>query len=219
MCERSTDAGRSWPDEPQEISAPLAGAAPVRPVRDRRPRGRRHAGSQHVLRGLARHADWVPRPGTRGPQPDVVHARRPTAPARGSEPRIIQRIDQIPNVFPRQAFRNLSLPILAVGPRSELYMTWADYNPAPYAASDEDGFQADIHFSALARRRHSWSVPRSDQQGRRQRRPVPAVHPGDEVRPAQRVLLRPPLRPAGSARTTRATSSSTTSSPAPTTAG
>jgi hypothetical protein len=38
-------------------------------------------------------------------------------------------------------------------------MTWADYNPAPYAASDEDGAQADIHFSASLDRGVTWSVP------------------------------------------------------------
>ena len=81
--------------------------------------------------------------------------------ARTWEPaRIIQRIDQVPQIFPRQSFRNLSLPILAVGPDSELYMTWADYNPAPYAASDEDGLQADIHLTTSLDGGTSWSAPK-----------------------------------------------------------
>jgi hypothetical protein len=73
--------------------------------------------------------------------------------------RVIARIRQIPNIFPRQSFRNLSLPIMAAGRRGELYITYADYNPAPFAASDEDGMQADIKLISSFDGGGSWSAP------------------------------------------------------------
>jgi hypothetical protein len=72
--------------------------------------------------------------------------------------RIITRIQQIPNVFPRQAFRNLSLPIMAAGRRGELYVTYADYNPAPLPG-DEDGMQADIKLISSVNGGSTWSTP------------------------------------------------------------
>ena len=156
VCERSTDAGRTWPDEPKEISAPLPEPLPFGPfvigvhvVADTQDPNTFYATWLDTLTGFLDGTGRSP-----------MWFTKTTDGARTWEPaRIVQRIDQIPSVFPRQAFRNLSLPILAVGPRSEIYMTWADYNPAPYAASDEDGFQADIHFSASLDRGTSWSMP------------------------------------------------------------
>ena len=46
----------------------------------------------------------------------------------------------------------------------------------------------------------TWTAPAQGQPGHHERRPVPAVPAGDEVRSGQRVLLRSPARPAGSAR-------------------
>ena len=36
--------------------------------------------------------------------------------------RVIARVDPLPNTYPRQSFRNLSLPIMAAGKRGELYV-------------------------------------------------------------------------------------------------
>jgi BNR repeat-like domain len=74
--------------------------------------------------------------------------------------REIARAQQIPNIFPRQSFRNLSLPIMAAGPRGELYVTYADYNPAPDPATDEDGMQADIKIITSFDGGATWSDPR-----------------------------------------------------------
>ena len=159
VCERSTDGGRSWPDEPTPISAPNADPTlPFGPfvigvhvVADTRDPNTFYAAWLDTLSGFL--------PGGDGRSP--MWFSKTTDGARTWEPaRIIQRIDQIPQIFPRQSFRNLSLPILSVGPRSELVMVWADYNPAPYAASDEDGFQADIHLTTSLDRGASWSAPK-----------------------------------------------------------
>jgi hypothetical protein len=64
----------------------------------------------------------------------------------------------IERIFPRQAFRNLTLPIMAVGGDSELYLTYADYNPAPLPG-DEDGLQADVKFTKSLDGGSSWSAP------------------------------------------------------------
>ena len=73
-----------------------------------------------------------------------------------SEATPVQTITPLPNIFPRQAFRNLSLPIMAVGPNSELYLTYADYNPAP-RPGDEDGMQADIKLTVSYDGGTTWS--------------------------------------------------------------
>ena len=192
MCERSTTAAARWPDQPQPISAPPDQAAAVRPVCDRC-----HVVADEqdpntfyaiwldtltgFLDGSGRSPFWF---------------TKTTDGARTWEPaRIIERIDQLPNVFPRQSFRNLSLPIIAAGPRSELYVTYADYNPAPYAAADEDGMQADINFcarSTVARR----GASRRRQQGRRNADQFQPYVRVTRARPGERVVLRPPLRPA-----------------------
>ena len=71
---------------------------------------------------------------------------------------------------------------------------------APDPSTDEDGLQADIKIMRSSdggdtgrRRRRSTRT--------RQRRPVPAVRPGDAARPGQRVVLRPSPRRARSRRT------------------
>jgi hypothetical protein len=70
----------------------------------------------------------------------------------------VQTFLPLPQTFPRQAFRNLTLPIMAVGGNSELYLTYADYNPAPLPG-DEDGLQADVKFTKSLNGGSSWSVP------------------------------------------------------------
>jgi hypothetical protein len=203
VCERSTDAGRTWPDEPQEISAPLPFPLPFGPF----------VIGVHVVADTQDpntfYAVWLDTlssfldPELEGRSP--MWFTKTTDGARTWEqPRIIQAIDQIPNVFPRQAFRNLSLPILAVGPRSELYMAWANYNPAPFPEMDEDGVQADIHFTKSLDGGTTWTaaakinrdttnsdqfqpyirVTRSGQVNafffdRRSDRPDPPEHPGN----------------------------------------
>jgi hypothetical protein len=64
----------------------------------------------------------------------------------------------LPRTFPQQAFRNLSIPIMGVGPRSELYLTYADYNPAPLPG-DEDGRQADIKLTKSLDGGLTWTPP------------------------------------------------------------
>jgi hypothetical protein len=79
--------------------------------------------------------------------------------------RIIDRIQELPAKFPRQGFRNLSLPIMAVGPHGEIYITYADYNPAPLPG-DEDGMQADIKIIKSTNGGATFSAPRKVNQDR-----------------------------------------------------
>ena len=66
---------------------------------------------------------------------------------------VVDVFDDLPRQFPRQAFRNLSIPIMAVGPDPDgdtgddppaLYIAISEYLPAPNPEADEDGQQADI---------------------------------------------------------------------------
>jgi hypothetical protein len=156
-CERSVDAGRSWPDEPQTISAPQVPAGlPFGPfvigvhvVADERDPNTFYAVWLDTLTGALDNTGLSP-----------MWFARTTDGAKTWEPaQVITRIQQIPGIFPRQSFRNLSLPIMAAGKGGELYVTYADYNPAPQPATDEDGGQADIKLMKSTNGGLTWTAP------------------------------------------------------------
>ena len=140
VCERSLDGGRTWPDAPQPISPPQDPPLPFGPfvigvhvVADRDDPNTFYAVWLDTLTGFL--------DGT-GKSP--FWFTKTTDGAQTWEPaKIIARIDQLPNTFPLQGFRNLSLPIMDAGPDKSLYVTYADYNRAPLPG-DEDRQQADI---------------------------------------------------------------------------
>jgi hypothetical protein len=157
VCERSTDGGRSWPDQPQPISPPQNPVLPFGPfvigvhvVADTQDPNTFYAVWLDTLTGFLDGSGESP-----------YWFTKTTDGAKTWEPaHIITRITQIPSVFPRQGFRNLSLPIAAVGPKGELYVTYADYNPAPDPAGDEDGMQADIKIMKSTDQGTTWTDPR-----------------------------------------------------------
>jgi hypothetical protein len=201
VCERSTDGGRSWPDEPTVVSPPIdpdPGFGPfvigVDVVADTRDPRTFYAVWLDTLTGGLDGSGLAPYWFTKS-----TDGGRTWEPARE-----IQRIMPIPSIFPRQSFRNLSLPIMTVGPKSELHLTYADYNPAPDPASDEDGQQADIKLTTSLDGGASWSTPERVNQDntnadqfqpyiratkggqlnvfffdRRLDRPEPPLHPGN----------------------------------------
>jgi hypothetical protein len=156
VCERSVDGGRSWPDEPQPISPPQEPALDFGPfvigvhvVADERDPNTFYAVWLDTLTGFLDESGESP-----------LWFSRTTDGAKTWEPaRIINRINELPNIFPRQSFRNLSLPIMAAGRGGELYVTYADYNPAPQPATDEDGGQADIKLMKSTNGGLTWTAP------------------------------------------------------------
>jgi hypothetical protein len=156
VCERSLDGGRTWPDQPQPISPPPDPALPFGPfvigvhvVASERDPNTFYAVWLDTLTGFLDGSGQSP-----------FWFTKTTDGAQTWEPaKIIGRITQLPNVFPRQSFRNLSLPIMAAGRRGELYVTYADYNPAPNPG-DEDGMQADIKLLRSFDGGATWSNPR-----------------------------------------------------------
>ena len=149
LCERSTDGGRSWPDEPTPVSPPEQELViGVHVVADTQDPHTFYAVWLEYLSGLLD-----------GSETNTFYFSKTTDGGQSwSEATPVQRIVPLPNVFPRQSFRNLSLPIMAVGPNSELYLTYADYNPAPLPG-DEDGMQADIKLTASRDGGTTWSAP------------------------------------------------------------
>jgi hypothetical protein len=157
VCERSLDGGRSWPDAPTAISPPQNPPLPFGPfvigvhvVADQNDPNTFYAVWLDTLTGFLDGSGASP-----------YWFTKTTDGAQTWEPaRVITRINQLPNIFPRQSFRNLSLPIMAAGRRGELYVTYADYDPAPYPASDEDGEQADIKIVSSLDGGATWSDPK-----------------------------------------------------------
>jgi len=148
VCERSTNGGRSWPDEPTPVSpGEQRLVIGVHVVGDTNDPNTFYAVWLEYLSGLLD-----------GTGTNTFYLSKSTDGGRTwSAATPVQTIVPIPRIFPRQSFRNLSLPIMAVGPNSELYLTYADYNRAP-RPGDEDGMQADIKLAVSYDGGTTWSA-------------------------------------------------------------
>ncbi|HET6770572.1 MAG TPA: hypothetical protein VFH75_02910 [Actinomycetota bacterium] len=139
VCERSTDGGQTWPGTPVPVSGvePLViGIDAVADTQD--PETFYVTWLQYATGGAG---------GDIGGEntPETLEVAITTDGGQTFTPPIpVDTITQIPRQFPGQGFRNLSIPIMAVGPNSELYIAIAQYLQAPDSANDEDGRQADI---------------------------------------------------------------------------
>jgi hypothetical protein len=146
VCERSTDGGRSWPDRPVPISGGEQLVIGVHVVADTR--------DENTF-----YATWLQYATSILAGPDTMQFTKTTDGGRTWQPaRPVATLTGIPRTFPGQSFRNLSLPIMAVGPSGELYITYADYRAAPQPG-DEDRQQSDIMLIRSTDGGSSWSQP------------------------------------------------------------
>ena len=156
VCERSVDAGRSWPDAPQQISPPQSPMLPFGPfmigvhvVASERDPNTFYAVWMDTLSGFLE-----------GSGKYLMWFTKTTDGAQTWEPaHVVARVDPLPNAFPRQSFRNLSLPIMAAGRHGELYVAYSDYTAATYPDPDIDGLQADVKLVRSLDGGASWSGP------------------------------------------------------------
>jgi hypothetical protein len=148
VCERSTDGGATWPGDPEPISGAQLLEIGVHVVADPRDANTFYATWLHYL------------PGALGVGlPDEMTFTRSTDGGQTWEPpRTVATLTSIPNTFPGQAFRNLSNPIMAAGPHSELYIVYPDYRAAPQP-NDEDDMQSDIMMVRSPDGGDSWFAP------------------------------------------------------------
>ena len=149
VCERSTDGGRSWPGDP----------IPVSPGKQRLVIG------VHVVADKSDpktfYAVWLEYLSGQidGTGNNTLYMSTSKNGGRSwGAVRPVQTFQPLPRIFPRQAFRNLSIPIMDVGPNGELYVTYAAYNEAPLPG-DEDGRQADIMLTKSQDGGKTWSAP------------------------------------------------------------
>jgi hypothetical protein len=140
VCERSTDAGQTWPDEPVPVSGVHQLVIGVHVIADEF--------DPNVF-----YAVWLQYESTVAGAPATLEAAKTVNGGVSWLPAVtVGTIDDIPRTFPRQGFRNLSIPIMAVGLDPDgaglaappLYVVVADYLDAPDPANDEDDEQADI---------------------------------------------------------------------------
>jgi hypothetical protein len=150
VCERSTDGGRSWPDSPKPISPPAQRLViGVHVVADTHDPQTFYAVWLEYFSGL------LDGSGTNTMQ----LAKSTDGGQTWSAPVTVSRFLPLPGTFPRQSFRNLTIPIMDIGRRGELYVSYADYNPLRASTPDEDGMQADIKLVTSLDGGASWSGP------------------------------------------------------------
>jgi hypothetical protein len=151
VCKRSTDGGRSWPGAPIPVSPGSQRLViGVHVVADTGDPETFYAVWHEYLSGLL--------PGGGGMN-TLQLSKSTDGGQTWSSPVTVSRFLPLPNVFPRQAFRNLTLPIMAVGAQGELYVSYADYNPLRASTPDEDGLQADIKLTTSLDGGTTWSTP------------------------------------------------------------
>jgi hypothetical protein len=150
VCERSTDGGRSWPGAPIPVSPGAQRLViGVHVVADTRDANTFYAAWTEYLSGLVN-----------GTGTNTIQVAKTTdGGATWSAPVTASTFFPLPNVFPRQGFRNLTIPILAVAPAGEVYLTYADYNPLRASTPDEDGMQADVKLVKSLDGGTSWTAP------------------------------------------------------------
>jgi hypothetical protein len=149
-CERSTDGGQTWPDSPKPISPPaqrlVIGADVVADTRDPQ---------TFYVAWTEQFSGLLDQSGT-----NTIQVTRSTdGGVTWSTPVTASRFVPLPNTFPHQAFRNLTLPIMAVGPDGVVYVSYADYNPLRAETPDEDGMQADVKLVKSLDGAATWSAP------------------------------------------------------------
>lgn len=143
VCERSTDGGRSWPGTPLPIST-----------------GQRFVIGVHVVADPRDpetfHAVWL----DRGVEPEELSFSRSTdGGVSWSPPSLVTVVDNLPAAFPGNDFRNLTLPIMAAGPRGALYVVYSEYRRPAFDDPDADGKQADVMLVRASDGGSRWSEP------------------------------------------------------------
>lgn len=172
VCERSTDGGNSWPDQ----ALPISGAFPlvigVHVVADPNDENRFYAVWLQYASGIV------------GPS-TLEFAQTLDGGLTWTPPATIVAFEDVPRQFPGQSFRNLSIPIMAVGPGGDLNVVYPAYNPTSDSA-DEDGMQSDIMLirSDLMGLPGTWSSPvpvNQDDTRADQFQPSVAVNPAGQI--------------------------------------
>jgi hypothetical protein len=173
VCERSTDGGESWPDEPLPISGVFPLVIGVHVVADPNDENRFYA-------VWLQYGSSIP-----GTPATLEFTQTLDGGLTWLPPATIATLDDIPRQFPNQSFRNLSIPIMTVGPSGEIYVVYAEYRPTSDPA-DEDGKHADIMIirNNLMGLPGFWSAPTTVNQDTTradQFQPYVAVNPDGQV--------------------------------------
>ncbi len=154
VCERSTDGGKTWPDDPVAISPP----------------------DQQLVIGVHVVADTVDpdtfyamwnhyTPSLAGLPEEMWFSKTTDGGESWSEAAMVTSFTGVPTQFPNQAFRNLTIPILGVGPAPAegeappIHAVYTEYVDAPDPDTDEDGMQADIMMITSTDGGGTWSAP------------------------------------------------------------
>lgn len=171
VCERSTDGGESWPGAPLPISGAFPLVIGVHVVADPNDPDTFYAVWLQYASGIV------------GPS-TLEFAQTLDGGVTWTPPTTIVAFADIPRQFPGQSFRNLSIPIMAVGPAGDLNVAYPQYNPT--TESDEDGMQSDIMLlrSELMGLPGTWTTPvkvNQDDTRADQFQPYVAVNPVGQI--------------------------------------
>jgi hypothetical protein len=173
VCKRSTDGGATWPGAPQPISGDEKLDIGVHVVADTRDPNTFYATWLNNLPGAL----------GLGLPDEMVFTKSTDGGQTWEPPRVVAELTSLPNTYPRQAFPNRSIPVMAAGPTGELYVVYSAYRDAPQP-NDEDGKQADVMMVRSPDGGDSWFKAvkvNQDSTNADQFQPYVAVNPAGQV--------------------------------------
>ncbi|MCA1708909.1 MAG: glycoside hydrolase, partial [Actinobacteria bacterium] len=146
VCERSTDGGQTWPDRPRPISGAEQLVIGVHVIADPSEPDTFYAAWLQYASGIA--------------DPNVSTLEFAVSLDGGINwaETPVTTVRTVPK-FPYQDFRNNTIPIMAVAPNHDLYISYGDYRAAPKPDEDEDGLSSDIMVAKSTTRGASWETP------------------------------------------------------------
>ena len=152
VCERSTDAGRSFPGQPVPVSGEQQLVLGVNVIADRNNPNtfytvwKSYASSiaPEIIFGSIGEGEEDDLGTGLGTRPVVIYVAKTTDGGQSYTPPIpIANYNELASPLPGSRFRTGAIPIGAQAPDGTLYVVYDAYNDAPQPASDSDGKTAD----------------------------------------------------------------------------
>jgi hypothetical protein len=169
VCERSTDAGKSFPDPPKPVSGEQQLVLGVATVADQKDPEKFYVIWKSYASAVAGQIVFPAVSGDENDDLGIGIGTRPTllyeaVTADGGQtftPAVpIAHYNEVASPLPGSTFRTGAIPIANQAPNGDIYVVFDAYNDAPDAAHDADGKTADVMMIKSTDGGVSWSDPK-----------------------------------------------------------